>query len=77
MKALYPFMGIRRQAQIERALASWKPQVHKVKADDEGRILALVATGASYRAVAKETGFSYTTVGNIVARNHGALAQSG
>lgn len=69
MRALRPWMGLRRQAQIDRALASWNPRRHKVNERDEARILRLVAEGNSYRAAGEATGFSYTTVGNVVARN--------
>ena len=77
MRALRPMMGQRRKGQIDRALASWNPQARKVRPEDEGRILELLAGGHSYRSVAKLTGISHETVGNVLARNHGALAQCG
>jgi hypothetical protein len=77
MHALRPFMGKRRQAQIDKALASWKPQVRKMRPEDEKRVLELVASGDSYREIGRKIGVSYTTVGNVVKRNQGVLAQSG
>jgi hypothetical protein len=77
MQVLRPMMGLRRQAQIDRALASWSPQEHRLRPEDEKRILQLVASGLSYRATGRQVGFSWSTVGNVVARNQGVLAQSG
>ena len=77
MQALPPWMGKRRQAQIDQAVASWHPQVRKVLPADERRILQLVAEERSYRAIGRETGFSCTTIGNVVARKRGVLAQKG
>jgi DNA invertase Pin-like site-specific DNA recombinase len=70
-------MGERRQAQIDRALDSWNPVARKMQPEDERRILQLLAAGGSYRSIGRLTGFSYTTVGNVAARNHRALAHSG
>jgi hypothetical protein len=68
MQAIRPSMGNRRQGQIDRALACWNPQKHRVRPEDEDQILRLVREGKSYRETGRLTGFSRTAVCNAVAR---------
>ena len=63
MHALRPLMGTRRQAQIDRAVASYAPPPHRVM-DDAGAQLALdrLRDGWSVRRVAEAAGTTVWTV---------------
>jgi hypothetical protein len=63
MRALRPFMGVRRQAQIDRAIASYAPKDWRVL-DDERAFEALerLAAGESIRSVAERFGTSVWTM---------------
>lgn len=62
MNLIRPFMGIRRQGQIDRAIESWAPRRRKTTAGMEDQILKLLRSGHSMRAVGRLTGFSYSAV---------------
>jgi hypothetical protein len=59
MRRLWPLMGTRRRAQIDRAIASYGPDPRRVM-DDEGAAAALLALagGESIKAVAERFGTS-------------------
>jgi hypothetical protein len=77
MRDLRPLMGNRRQQQIDRAIDGWAPKViHRLREEDQDRILALLKAGYSYRSIGREVGFSRTAVYNVAAR-HGIIAQPG
>ena len=74
MQELRPWMGRRRQEQIDRAVSSWAPRRNIPSPEVEARIAELLRTGRSHRSIAREVGVSHTCVGDR-ARKLGTVAQ--
>ncbi len=69
MKMIQPFMGSRRQAQIERALACYQLKEKQSQIYDRSTMARLRNDGLSYRAIAKQLGCHHSLVQKIILQN--------
>jgi hypothetical protein len=65
MQAIRPFMGARRQLQIDKAVGCAAPVFHRITVEKQGQIVSLLNTGQSHRQIAKLVSVSSTTVDRI------------
>ena len=78
MERLRPFMGQRRQGQIDRAIASWGPDPRQLLNDERAAdALARLAAGESVRQVAERFGTSVWCIYDLrLGRTHAHLPRS-
>jgi hypothetical protein len=69
MHELYPLMGIRRQAQITKAIKDYKPHVYKMETISLDEMASMRASGASITALSKHFQISRTYVRQLLNRH--------
>lgn len=65
MKLLYPYMGQRRKAKIEEAIANYKPTRKQLRDDEIIECFARLMIGCSQKELAEHYGVSQATISSI------------